>query len=142
MNKNNELLNYIHQNSEMGKDTINQLLNISKDENFCEELRRQLKEYSIIYDSCNDLIERMSKEPKDISDFAKVSAYISINMKTIMDKSSSHIAEMMIQGSTMGIIDITKRLKDYDPKDDEIAQLGDKLLKVEQNNVETLKKFL
>lgn len=142
MNKNNELLNYIHQNCEMGKDTINQLLNITKDETFIEELRRELEEYSRIFDSCNNLIKNTNKEPKDICNIAKISAYISINIKTLMNKSSSHIAEMMIQGSTMGIIDITKRLKDYDPKDDEIAKLGNELLKVEQNNVESLKRFL
>lgn len=142
MNKNNELLNYIHQNCEMGKDTINQLLNITKDETFIKELRRELEEYSRIFDSCNNLIKNTNKEPKDICNIAKISAYISINIKTLMNKSSSHIAEMMIQGSTMGIIDITKRLKDYDPKDDEIAKLGNELLKVEQNNVESLKRFL
>lgn len=142
MNKNNELLNYIHQNCEMGKDTINQLLNITKDETFIEELRRELEEYSRIFDSCNNLIKNTNKEPKDISNIAKISAYISINIKTLMNKASSHIAEMMIQGSTMGIIDITKRLKDYDPKNDEIVKLGNELLKVEQNNVESLKRFL
>lgn len=142
MNKDNELLNYIHQNCEMGKDTINQLLNITKDETFIEELRRELEEYSRIFNLCNNLIKNTNKEPKDISNIAKVSAYISINIKTLMNKSSSHIAEMMIQGSTMGIIDITKRLKDYDPKNDEIAKLGNELLKVEQNNVESLKRFL
>lgn len=142
MNKDNELLNYIHQNCEMGKDTINQLLNITKDETFIEELRRELEEYSRIFNLCNNLIKNTNKEPKDISNIAKVSAYISINIKTLMNKSSSHIAEMMIQGSTMGIIDITKRLKDYDPKNDEIAKLGNELLKIEQNNVESLKRFL
>ncbi|NSB15433.1 hypothetical protein [Clostridium beijerinckii] len=34
MNGNVELLNYIHQNSEMGTNTIKQLVDISKDEEY------------------------------------------------------------------------------------------------------------
>ena len=39
----------------------------------------------------------------------------------------------------MGIIDITKKLKEYNEADKEILDLADKLLKLEQNNVEECK---
>lgn len=65
-----------------------------------------------------------------------------INMNTIKDRTPSHIAEMMIQGSTMGIVDITKKLKEYNKADKDISELGNKLLKFEQQNVEQMKTFL
>ena len=65
-----------------------------------------------------------------------------INLKTLANKSPSHISEMLIQGSTMGIIDLTKKLKEYAEADQEILSLANKLLKLEQNNVEECKKYL
>jgi len=142
MNGNIELLNYIHQNAEMGKDTITQLIGISEDEEYKKMLKSQLEEYKAIYDKANKKINDMNKEAKDINAFAKVSTYIMINLKTLMNKSPSHISEMLIQGSTMGIIDITKKLKEYPNADKEILDLANKLLIFEQNNVEECKKYL
>ncbi len=65
-----------------------------------------------------------------------------INFNTITNKTPSHIAEMLIQGSTMGIIDVTKRLKEYKDVGQDILALADRLLKFEQQNVDELKKFL
>ena len=142
MNGNIELLNYIHQNAEMGKDTITQLIGISEDEEYKKMLKSQLEEYKAIYDKANKKINDMNKEAKDINAFAKVSTYIMINLKTLMDKSPSHISEMLIQGSAMGIIDITKKLKEYPNADKEILDLANKLLIFEHNNVEECKKYL
>jgi hypothetical protein len=60
----------------------------------------------------------------------------------VTNKNPSHIAEMMIQGSTMGIIDITKNLKEYADADKDISALANRLLKFEQQNIEEMKKFL
>ena len=72
----------------------------------------------------------------------KISVYMSISMKTLMDKTPCHISEMLIQGSTMGIIEATKNLQIYKGADKGILDLADKLLKTEQNNIEQLKPFL
>lgn len=142
MNGNIELLNYIHQNSEMGQNTLNQLIKIVKDSSFKEVLQSQFNEYKKIFDLSEAKIKEQHKEAKEINTFAKISTYMMINLKTLADKSPSHISEMLIQGSTMGIIDITKKIKEYNSADKEILDLADNLLKFEQNNVEELKKFL
>jgi len=142
MDKNVEFLNYIYQNAEMGKDTINQLIGISEDEEYKKMLRSQLQEYKMIYDSTNEKLKELNKEAKDINAFSKLSTYGMINIKTLANKSPSHISEMLIQGSTMGIVDLTKKLKEYADADKEILALANKLLQLEQNNVEECKKYL
>lgn len=142
MNGNIELLNYIHQNSEMGQNTLNQLIKIVEDNSFKEVLQSQFNEYKKIFDLSEAKINEQNKEAKEINTFSKISAYMMINLKTLTDKSPSHISEMLIQGSTMGIIDVTKKIKEYNSADKEILDLADTLLKFEQNNVEELKKFL
>ena len=142
MNGNVELLNYIYQNAEMGKNTIGQLIDISQDEEYERLLQSLLQEYTSIYDSTDKKLKELNKEAKNINSFSKASTYVMINLKTLANKSSSHISEMLIQGSTMGIIDLTKKLKEYVDADQEILALANQLLKLEQNNVEECKKFL
>lgn len=142
MNGNTEMLNYIFQNSQMGLDTINQLVEMVTDENFKNHLQSELDEYKTINDAAKEILNAHGSEEKNIGSIAKISTYMSINMKTLTDKTPSHISEMLIQGSTMGIIDATKNIKKYSSADKQILELSEKLLKFEQNNVEQLKKFL
>ena len=126
----------------MGKDTINQLMGISQDEEYKKVLMSQMQEYKMIYDSTDEKLKEINKETKDINAFSKVSTYAMVNLKTLADKSPSHISEMLIQGSTMGIVDLTKKLKEYASADEEILDLANKLLQLEQKNVEDCKKYL
>lgn len=142
MNGNVEMLNYIYQNSQMGQDTINHLMDIVKDDEFNKHLQSQFKEYKKIFDSAEKKMEQTGSETKGINPLSKVSASVMINMKTLKDKSSSHISEMLIKGSNMGIIDITKNLKTYSDAEQDVLDLGNKLLEIEQRNIEQLKKFL
>ena len=74
--------------------------------------------------------------------FAKLMSKMMINAKTLLDKSNERAAEMIIQGSTMGIIDIVKKLKEYVDCDDDIKNIGYKLLYVEQKSIDEMKHFL
>ena len=44
---------------------------------------------------------------------AKLNTKVSIGMKTITDKSTRNLAEMLTQGSGMGVVDCIKSQKDY-----------------------------
>lgn len=142
MNSNVEILNYIHQNSQMGQDTLKQIINIVDDGNFKDMLEEQFQEYKKIFDITVFKLNSLDKDSKGINPLEKISTYIMINLKTLMDKTPSHISEMLIQGSTMGIIDITKKLKEYKNSDKDILKLGQDLLTLEQQNLEQSKKFL
>ncbi len=142
MDKNAELLNYVYQNAQMGVDTITQLTEIVQDRPFLEQLRAQLSEYQAIYNEAIAQLDQMQQREKGISNMQKITVYLNISLQTLTDKTPSHIAEMMMQGSSMGIIDATKRLKQYQDADPKALQLGQRLLKTEQNNFETLKQYL
>ncbi len=142
MDGNVELLNYIHQNSEMGIGTIEHLIEINTNEQFEKTLQSQYNEYKKINEITNEKLKERNKEPKDLSSYSQISSYIMINWKTLTDRSPSHISEMLIQGSTMGIIDITKKLKEYPGAEKEILDLANKLLVFEQRNIEECKKYL
>ena len=143
MNADAELLNFIHQNSQMGVETIGQLLTISEDESFKIHLEEELKEYRQIHEKARELLNQHGLEEKDISAMEKIMAYLAIDMKTFVDKSPSHMAEMLILGGTRGIIDYLKRIRQYkgEAKED-IISLMNHLLKVEEDHLERLKKMV
>lgn len=138
MTGNEEILNYIHQNAQMGIETLPELIKISTDDEFIEELRSQFTEYKKIYDETNKLLVHAKSIPK----MAKFTSYIMIKMEVLMNKSPSHIAEMLIKGSLMGIIEIEKNFNDYKDANREILDLANRLLQTEKNNIENLKKYL
>ena len=138
-----EMLNFIYQNSQMGVETLNQLSHMIDNEAFKKRLEAQLKEYEQIHEEAKKLLNRHGYDEKGIGSLEKIRAYLMIDMKTLMDKSSSHIAEMLIQGSNMGIIDAVKRINQYEKEaEKEVTALMKRLLKFEENNVERLKEAL
>ncbi|NLZ73254.1 MAG: hypothetical protein GX905_05490 [Bacteroidales bacterium] len=142
MNKNAELLNFIYQNSQMGVDTINQLIDIVEDENFKKQLESQLNEYKEIHSAAKKSLNENGYDEKGIGTLEKIRTYLMINMQTLTDKTPSHISEMLIIGSNMGIINAVKNLKKYKDAESDILSLMKRLLKFEEDNVQQLKEFL
>ncbi len=142
MNTNVEFLNYIHQNAQMGKDTVKQLIDISNDEQFKNMLKSQHNEYVSVFDKTNTLLEQFNKKAKGTNVLSKVTFYLIVNMQTLTNKTASHLSEMLIQGSTMGIIQITKKISEYNTANTQILDLANQLLNIEQKNVDECKKFL
>ncbi|WP_270942599.1 hypothetical protein [Romboutsia lituseburensis] len=142
MNQNAELLNFIYQNSQMGIEALQKLVSINKDSEFNKCLQSQLNEYKLINSNAVKKLNENGYDEKGIGTLTKIQSYIMLNIQTMMDKSSSHIAEMLITGSTMGTIDAIKNIKKYKDAEPSILELMNDLKKFEENNIEQLKAFL
>ncbi len=142
MNKNAELLNFIYQNSQMGVETIDHLIKITEGERFKLVLAAQLEGYSKINDEAKEMLNQNGYDEKGIGTFEKMRTYLMINFQTLNDKSSSHIAEMLIIGSNMGVIDAIKNINKYKDAEENIVGLMEKLKVFEESNIEKLKMFL
>ena len=122
-----ELLQYIYQTTEMGRDGIQSVLPHAEDETFHQALEQ---------------LQERGQEPKGLNPMVKASSEMMSAMKTMADHSTSKIAEMMIQGNTMGMTKSLKHLHDYHGKDERVRDLANKLLKTEEANIQQMKKFL
>ena len=142
MNGNSELLNFIYQNSQMGVDTIEQLIGIVEDEEFKKQLESQFNEYKEIHSAAKSMLNKNGYDEKGIGAFEKIRTYLMINMQTLTDKTTSHISEMLIIGSNMGVINAVKNIKKYKDAEPDINSLMERLLKFEENNIQKLKEFL
>jgi len=126
----------------MGVETIGKLLEIIENDEFKKQLESQYNEYKEIHITARSMLNKHGFDEKRISTFAKIRTYMMLNIETLMDKTPSHIAEMLIIGSNMGVINALKNLKKYQNAEPDIKSLMERLLKFEEHSMEKLKSFL
>lgn len=142
MEQGNALLQFVHKNAEMGKGTIPQVLELVEDPKLRGALNSQLGEYEAIAGRAEKLMRQRGVTPNEAGEMREFMSGMMIRAKTLTDRSPTRIAEMMIQGSTMGTIQMTRRLHNCEAADGEALLLAHKLLRTEENNIEQMKEFL
>lgn len=76
------------------------------------------------------------------SAMAKFNTKMGISMKTLTDKSTRNLAEMLTQGSGMGVVDCVKAQKDYPNAAPGTKRLAQRLMEFEEDNRVRLEQFL
>ena len=112
-NDNLNLLEAVVQNTEMGKNTLEQILPMTNDVQFKAELLRQRNIYHQLNQEAHTAIEACGGSAQGQSTMAKLNTKMGIGLKTLTDKSTRNLAEMLTQGSGMGVVDCVKSCKDY-----------------------------
>ena len=141
-NHNSQLLNAIFKNVTMATHAIDSIRDKIEDKKLSKLLEKQNTIYQDITNRCETLSSTISQELHPINMFAKMSSSVSINMKTMINNETNHIAEMLIQGTTMGITDIIKSMGEYDTASKEIKNVAIDLQHSEEEFVDSLKTFL
>ncbi|MFR4251312.1 MAG: hypothetical protein ACLUR9_05490 [Christensenellales bacterium] len=133
------LLNDVFQNAQMGADSTQRLIELVEDKPFQSVLIAQRNRYQDVYDRTLQLSDQELKGKKTLQ---KLSSTMMINLQTIKDKTPSHLAGMMIQGNTMGVIDMTKSLRENQAADPPVLALAQDLLSMQKGNIEEMKPYL
>ena len=144
MEKKNEVnvLDELNKGACMGMDAINFVLDKVEDKEFRDLLDRQYSGYRRISDKICELYPEYSdKDPHETNAMNKVMTWYGIEMKTLMDKSNSKIAELLMQGTNMGIIE-GRKLLNHKGTDKEVEKLVSDYVKNQEQAVEDLKKYL
>ena len=142
MNGNAELLNFVYQNAEMGVNTMKQIIDLVEEDGMKEHLRNQLVNYEDFQQEARKHLNENGYDEKGISALDRLKTYLMINMQTMADSSSSHIAKMLITGSHMGSVEAGQNPKKYAHADKEAVKLMERLMKTEEKNVQELKQYL
>lgn len=141
-NQNIDILNSIYKNASMGTSAISKVLPKVNNPKMKQELKNQRNNYHTICQDVRNQIYDLNSEPQTISPVSKVYADLGITASTLTNNSPTHIAEMMIQGTNMGIIEIVKAINSYDSITPEMKNQADSILKREQQYIDNLKAFL
>ena len=140
LDKNEELLNEVYKNTKMGGDSIIDLLDKVSDNGLRAEMTDELSVYRRYAKEASEKLSERGLKPKELPMTAKMGAKMGMVMNTMLDTTTSHLAEMMINGATMGIIDLEKKLNDGG--DGEAERLARDVLRFEKETAERLSTFL
>lgn len=141
--KSEEILSEIYRNCHLALQSISDILPAVEDEELKAEILREHEEYERISGKAACLARDKGLEVKEPGPVKKAMMWGSIKMSTMMDNSRPHIAEMMIQGTVMGITSLKTSLGDLPEDDDEeITALLKELIELEEVFEKRLKEFL
>lgn len=141
-NDNLSLLEAVVQNTEMGKNTLEQIVPMTDDVQFKAELLRERNIYRELNQEAHTAIEACGGTAQGQSAMAKLNTRMGIGMKTLTDKSTRNLAEMLSEGSSQGVIDCIKSQKDYPDAAPGSKRLMQKVQDFEEDNRIRLERFL
>lgn len=136
------ILKEIQKNAQMAMTTIDTLLDKTSDDEFTMKLSRQSIGYAKIHnDAVEQLIEQQSGTYRgnQITDFLLKG---SVHINTIFDISTSHMAQMMIQGSNRGLTNVYKTVKHNALARDRCVELAQEFMSFEEKSIEQMKEYL
>ena len=87
-----ELLNFIYQNSQMGVDTIRQLIGVVEDKDLKEHLKTQFQGYEEFHQAAKELLNEHGYDEKGLGIMEKARTYFMINLQTMTDPSGPAIS--------------------------------------------------
>ena len=141
-NDNLSLLEAVVQNTEMGKNTLEQIVPMTDDVQFKAELLRERNIYRELNQEAHTAIEACGGTAQGQSAMAKLNTRMGIGMKTLTDKPTRNLAEMLSEGSSQGVMDCIKSQKDYPDAAPGSKRLMQKVQDFEEDNRIRLERFL
>ncbi len=145
MKEKNELLMHIYDISYMGSYSTNKLLTKlkNKDNKIKKLLEDELQIYDLYKKKSEKLIKKAKLELPAQNIMSKMMSSMGIMMETMKDNSDSAIASMLVEGFTMGIVEMEAKIKNYrEEVDKSTLKLAKELLKFQQKEIENLKTFM
>lgn len=154
-----ELLQEIYRGAKMGDESIHLLLPKVDNARFRSDLQTQSREYQATVSNAEQQMKAMGQCPRELNSKEQTMLWMSLQGSTLCNKETSHLAEMMIQGSNMGIISLTKILNSFGtptqnpaqseqenqqaaPAQNQAIDLARTTIQQEENNINRLKVYL
>ena len=142
MNRPEYILNEINKGVKMGMDSISSIAEKVTDDQLKDDLQSEYNQYNAILNDVNAELGKYAEFPKELNPAQKMMGWFDIQMSTLTDNSDSKIAEVLIKGTNMGIIEGVKLLNNNPETTPEIKNILTNFIQFQENNVERLKKYL
>ena len=142
MNRPEYILNEINKGIKMGMDSISTIAEKVTDDQLKDDLQSEYNQYNTILNDVNAELGKYEEFPKELNPAQKMMGWFDVQISTMTDDSDSKIAEMLIKGTNMGIIEGVKLLNNNPETTPEIKNILTNFIQFQENNVERLKKYL
>ncbi len=136
------VLNCVYRNAKTGEQAITDLMPVAGDSRFISDLTTQRGEYTAIGKEAATRLVELGSQPQPVGAVKRAGMKMGVIMNTMTNDDTEHLAELMIKGSNMGIIDMTKTLNANGGAAPETLGLAQKLVNTEHDNIVRLKSYL
>ena len=142
-NQNLNILDEVNKGATMGMDAISYVSEKVEDNDFKKVLDTEYNKYKDISNRVNNLYDNYSsKEPHKTNAMNKMMTWYGIQMKTMVDDTTSKISELLMQGTNMGIIEGRRLLNKNQNIEPDVKNILNDFVVMQEDSVETLKKYL
>ena len=132
----------IQRNTEMAMKAIDAISDKVYDEHLSMQINKQSLKYAEIRNEAYDKLLEARAEPYKSSYLQNLMLTGGIQYNTLLNTSTSKIAELMIKGSNMGVLEMNKVLNQNEAAEAQSVALANRLIDFEAKNIERLKKYL
>ena len=142
-NQNLNILDEVNKGVTMGMDAISYVSEKVEDNDFKKVLDTEYNKYKDISNRVNNLYDNYSsKEPHKTNAMNKMMTWYGIQMKTMVDDTTSKLSELLMQGTNMGIIEGRRLLNQNQNIEPDVKNILNDFVVMQEDSVETLKKYL
>lgn len=136
------ILQEVQKNTKMAMKAIDALSGKIYDDGLSVQMARESMKYAEIYNKATDRLLSVKAAFYRDNGFQDMMLKGSVNMNTMLNTSTSHIAEMLIQGSNRGLTSMWKSVNHHERAGDVSMEIAKELMDFEEKNIERLKQYL
>lgn len=126
----------------MGMDAIHFILEKVDNNDLKEYLQKDYEKYNKIKEDIEEIYpEYNDGKPHETSALNKARTWYGIEMKTLTDDTTSKLAELLLQGINMGIIE-GRRILNKKEIDNKVNEIVSEYVSMQEMSMEVLKKYL
>lgn len=137
-----KLLRDVVKSARTGEEAVEKLMEKAENAGMVAELNKERTEYAEAREAGERALERAGSGADAPGAMSRLGMWAGLEMETFADRSAGHIAEIVIQGATMGVIEVTKALNTYDGASPEARDLASRLVVSQNEAIRRQKGFL
>lgn len=131
-----------YRNTRMGREAINVMIGKVEDDDLALDLNRQACRFTQLEEKIQKKYQKEKETPPEDRLMERTMLWGGIQMNTLLNASTEHLADMMIQGNTKGITELMKVVKKNKSVQKEYYEMAQELMDFEEKNIEKLKQYL
>lgn len=137
-----KILQEVQRNTKMAMKAIDAVSEKIYDGDLAVQVTRESMKYADIYNKATNMLLDGKAPSYRETGFQDMMVKGGVRANTMLNTSTSHIAELMIQGSNRGLTSMWKAVNHHENAGNMSMEVAKELMDFEEKNIERLKKYL
>ena len=140
--KTKQVMSDLYKNVTMAQNCVKTLLPYVDNQESTKTLHKQVEQYDHYVEKLDALCETLNFDPTPAPKGLITMANMGIRAKMLTDKSITHVAKIMLQGTLNGIIDLYRLIKENEDVHPDVHLMEKQILRYEEGCFEEMKGML